>query len=189
MYSRCFELGHVPRLLKRAIIHTRMLNCRPTGPDGLPKDITHVIGIQYLLLRPDSQLVKFIEESGILNEEHYDFRKDRNCVYRLSSAFNLICDSRLKSGCDTFACFIDFSKAYDNVIQEFLQLKLWKYGVKGRIYNALLSLYEDVKCLVSLNGYFTDEFDVFNGVKQGCLISPLLFNVFINDLCVKLNQY
>ena len=46
------------------------------------------------------------------------------------------------------------------------------------MYNAQLSLYEDVK----VNGFYTDWFSVSCGLKQGCCLSPVLFNLYINDM-------
>ncbi len=39
----------------------------------------------------------------------------------------------------------------------------------------------DVQCCVRINGMQTSFFDVNVGVKQGCLVSGLLFNLYIND--------
>jgi hypothetical protein len=47
---------------------------------------------------------------------------------------------------------------------------------------ALFSLYYNVKSCVKVNGNFTDWFDVKFGLKQGCILLPLLFNIFINNL-------
>ena len=44
------------------------------------------------------------------------------------------------------------------------------------------SLYENVKCTVRVNGVHSEWFDVNTGLKQGCVLSPLFFNAFVNDL-------
>ena len=55
-------------------------------------------------------------------------------------------------------------------------------GLCGRLYNALISLYKSVRSCVRIKGVSTDFFDVKGGLKQGCLLSPLLFNFYIDDL-------
>ena len=54
---------------------------------------------------------------------------------------------------------------------------------------ALKSLYNEVKCAVRINGQISDWFDVKIGLKQGCILSPLLFNIFINDLAQTVNNF
>ena len=61
-------------------------------------------------------------------------------------------------------------------------------GFTGKILNSLKSLYDDVQCAVRINNTLSDWFSVSTGLKQGCILSPLLFNAFVNDLIQKLNQ-
>ena len=51
---------------------------------------------------------------------------------------------------------------------------------------AVQSLYKSVSSCVRINGLMTDWFDVNVGLCQGCPLSPLLFNCFINDLALKI---
>lgn len=89
---------------------------------------------------------------------------------------------------DTYVAFIDFSKAYDSIPRHILWEKLKLSGVCGRLYNAIISLYGTVKSCVRINGISMDFFDVKCGLKQGCLLSPLLFNLYINDLVHEMKQ-
>ncbi len=41
---------------------------------------------------------------------------------------------------------------------------------------------KDVKCSVKINGHYSEWFNVSVGLKQGCLMSPMLFNLYIDDL-------
>ena len=43
-------------------------------------------------------------------------------------------------------------------------------------------------CSVRVNSFLTDLFHVNTGLKQGCTLSPMLFNLYINDLAVKLDS-
>ena len=56
------------------------------------------------------------------------------------------------------------------------------------MFQEVKSLYTTVKSCVRLNSYRTDWFDVNCGLRQGCVLSPLLFNLFINDLAVFLKS-
>ena len=49
------------------------------------------------------------------------------------------------------------------------------------------SLYENVQSAVKVNKNLSDWFEVHNGVKQGCILSPSLFSMFINDLVHDIN--
>lgn len=50
------------------------------------------------------------------------------------------------------------------------------------MFQSLRALYNNVNCSVRINGHLTDWFTVNSGLKQGCLLSPLIFNLFVNDL-------
>ena len=78
--------------------------------------------------------------------------------------------------------FIDFRKAYDGIDRALLYQKLNDNGIRGNMYNAILSLYKSVEYCVRINGQLTEWFDVRCGLKQRCLLSPLLFNLYINSL-------
>ena len=56
------------------------------------------------------------------------------------------------------------------------------------MYKALLSIYENVCYSVIINGKLTEWFDVNCGLKQGCSLSSILFNLYINDLIIKINS-
>ena len=58
----------------------------------------------------------------------------------------------------------------------------------GNILNTIRQLYSHVECAVRINGHVTPWFKVDSGVKQGCILSPLLFNLFVNDLIETLKK-
>ncbi len=105
------------------------------------------------------------------------FRADRCCQDHIFVLTSII-ENRMAKKEDTFTCFIDFKKAFDCVSREFLWRKLeTRFCLSG---NMLLALYEDVRCSVSVNNIFTDWFSVNSGVKQGCILSPTFFAMFVD---------
>ena len=122
-----------------------------------------------------------LELNNGICEEHNGFRVGRSTGDHLCS-LSLIVKSCIKRKLNTFGVFIDFSKAYDRVNRDLLWHKLSVLGVNGKMLNSVKSLYEHVQCTVRVNRCYSDWFDVHAGLKQGCVLSPLLFNAFMNDL-------
>lgn len=65
--------------------------------------------------------------------------------------------------------------------------KLDKLGLNEKLLDAIKSLYYNVLCSVKLNGFTTDWFSVNCGLKQGCSLSPILFNLYVNDLALQID--
>ena len=81
----------------------------------------------------------------------------------------------------TYMLFIDLRKAYDSVPRQALWHCLEKYGILPRMVNIIRSFHEGMQTSVSVNGENTPEFEVRNGLRQGCTIAPsTLFNLYFN---------
>jgi hypothetical protein len=85
-----------------------------------------------------------------------------------------------------FAAFVDLEKAYDRVNRSKLREVLEEYGVEmgSEKKTAVRSMYDGSKACVRVNGMLSEWFEVKQGVRQGCVMSPWLFNVFM-DKCVR----
>ena len=81
-----------------------------------------------------------------------------------------------------FSCFVDFRKAFDCIPGQKLFDKLRKEGVQGRFLYVLISMYSNDKSAVKIDNKLTEAFTCFVGVKQGCMMSPTLFNFYLSDL-------
>ena len=90
---------------------------------------------------------------------------------------------------DNFMAFLDFRKAFDTVWRNGLLTVAWNLGIRGRVWNILNSLYLNVQCNVQMGDIVTDFFDIEEGVKQGCVLSPTLFSLYINELSEMLDEH
>ena len=88
----------------------------------------------------------------------------------------------LNSGKKLYCAFIDFSKAFDYIVRENLWYKLIKFGVSGKMYAVINSMYENAKSMVRHNCSLSESFACRTGVRQGESLSPFLFSIYLNDL-------
>ena len=87
-----------------------------------------------------------------------------------------------------YTCFIDFRKAYDSIWHEGLLYRLLSYGIRGKLLELIKHLYFKSTCAIKLDNYRTPFFSYSRGVRQGCILSPLLFNLFLNELPLSIND-
>ena len=66
--------------------------------------------------------------------------------------------------------------------------KLTEAGVDGKMMLTIRSMYDSVKSSVVVNARLTAWFDINIGLRQGCVLSPLLFLIFVNDLIKEYNR-
>ncbi len=83
-----------------------------------------------------------------------------------------------------YAAFMDLEKAYDRVDKEVLWNVLEINGVGGQLMKEIKAFYRVANACVKVDGELSDSFAVGVGVRQGCVMSPWLFNIFM-DGCMR----
>ena len=93
-----------------------------------------------------------------------------------------------KIGSPVYICFLDVSKAFDHVDHWALLNKLYKRNVNLQIIRLLLFWYYNQRFCVRWGHIYSTSFFVSNGVRQGGIMSPILFNVYMDDLSIIINK-
>ena len=77
-----------------------------------------------------------------------------------------------------YMCFIDFQKAFDYVPHNKLFFTMFDMDFPPHVVDLLINLYKSQRAKVKVAGTMSDWLRIRRGVRQGCVLSPYLFNIF-----------
>ena len=95
---------------------------------------------------------------------------------------------RKSQGKKTWMAFLDFRKAFPSVWREGLWEKMKYYGIGGKFLRLCQDLYRDVGARVRVGKVFSERYTIDGGLRQGCILSPSLFSLFLMDLAEELER-
>ena len=190
LFNVCFVNNVIPSIWRKSVIapipkSSTKDPCVPLNYRGIS-----LLSCMYKLYTSliNRRLTSYCDENEYLVDEQNGFRSERSCqdhIYVLSSLIK----NRKSVGNDTFCAFVDFKKAFDWIPWDLLLYKLSNsFNIHGHLFNTLSTIYSSSSAQVRLNGKLTDPFEVTSGVKQGDIISPILFSMYLNDLATGIKQ-
>ena len=122
---------------------------------------------------------------AILPESQCGFRSSRSTIDMVFTLRQLQ-EKAIEQNRHLYMVFIDFTKAFDTVNRECLWSLLHRYGCPEGIISLISQLHTGMTAQVSLNGTLSEQFPVNQGVKQGCVLAPSLFSIYLSavlELC------
>ena len=129
----------------------------------------------------------WMEQSGILGEMQYGFRKERrgeDCIFILTSAIEIA----RQEGTGLITCFLDCTRAYDRIDRNILWRVLEEKEMPKPILELIKLLYTENEVTLKLGEHSSKTMGPSTGLRQGCPLSPVLFIIFISDLEKRLEQ-
>ena len=81
-----------------------------------------------------------------------------------------------------YACFVDLTKAFDTVSRDSLYEVLKAIGCPPILLSLVASFHDGMRAKVQFDGGLSDEFQINIGVKQGCVLAPTLFGIYLAAL-------
>ncbi|KEP45596.1 reverse transcriptase, partial [Rhizoctonia solani 123E] len=141
------------------------------------------VGLKTLLSVIADRLYGELESRDFFSKWQSGFRRKEEAVAQFISIAEVIRRRGIKvKPTATFAVFVDFKKAFDKVHHEALYRILDHIGVRGKALEFIRALYTNAKIRVRSGGKLSDSFGMLRGNRQGCPMSPLLFDIFVNFL-------
>ena len=121
------------------------------------------------------------------SQHQFGFKKNSSTVHALHCLRETVTyyvnnDSRV------FCSFLDASKAFDRLVHSGLFLKLMDRNVPASFLNLIVSWYSDLSCRVKWADEYSEWFAVTAGVRQGGILSPDFYSIYVDDLIAKLRE-
>ena len=132
-------------------------------------------------------LLSLFEDYLITHDLQVGFKKKLGCNHALYMLRSVIEHYNANDTTVTI-CALDMSKAFDKVNHSALFMKLIDRDVPFVFLNILMEWYSKCFASVKWNNCFSAKFSITCGVRQGGVLSPLLFSVYINDVILKLQN-
>ena len=121
-----------------------------------------------------------------LSQVQVCFRKGRDCTDAIF-ALRQLSEKVIEHDRGPNIVLVDQEKAFGRVNRDKLWQTLEPYNIQGQPLDTIRAIYANSMSTVRTFGEHTDWFDITSGVRQGCVLSPLLFIIYMNRITKEAN--
>ena len=111
---------------------------------------------------------------NVLRKEQAGFCHNRSCFDQINT-LRVIIEQSLEFQSPLYMLFVHYQRAFDSLNRAWIWEELKVRGLNSKFINIIKEGYKDFCCRVIHEGQISDQIKTLSGVRQGCLLSPLLF--------------
>lgn len=175
IFNNIYNTGEVPQSWLKSTFVTL-----PKKPNAKKCDEYRIISLMSHLLKTflkiiHKRLYKKCEEH--LTRTQFGFRDalgTREALFAVQVLFQRCRDVN----CDIYVCFVDYQKAFDRVKHDELISLLAEIGIDDKDQRIIKNIYYNQTANIKVDNQLTEAISIERGVRQGCILSPMLFNVY-----------
>lgn len=180
LFCNIWSSGELPQDFKDAIIITIYKRKGDRTDCGNHRGIS-LLSIAGKILAKILQCRLQALAEDILPESQCGFRANRSTQDMIFTLRQLQ-EKSIEQRQSLYITFVDFSKAFDTVHRETLWKLLQRFGCPPTFIKVLRNFHDGMSARISAGGECSDPFTVGHGVKQGCVLAPTLFTIFLTAI-------
>ena len=132
----------------------------------------------------ENRMQEYLDYYDLIDPGQHGFRKKRSCEMHALYVDLLLA----KEGPWTPVAFIDIQKAFPSIRRSSLMQALHEIGITGNIYHTIHNIYNTNESVLEVGGARSKPYKAETGVREGAILSPIIFQIFINQLLVLLRE-
>ena len=190
-FNICFDLQWIPTQWTTAIIKMLFkLDKRKDAVKATKTDNYRTISLLACLGKMYERLlnskIEQVTEVALpsIDDSQTGYRKQRDAKMHIFT----IQEVAEMMGSDLLMVFIDMAKCFESVYRSFLLMYLYEAEVDGKLRSAVASFYDNTRSRVWVTNVLSEDFEIAKGIREGAILSPALWKIFVNVLLVKLQE-
>lgn len=175
LFNRIYDTGEIPEqwLSSTFVLIPKKPNPRECSDYRTIALMSHTLKLFLKIIH--KRIYRRLEED--ISNTQFGFREGlgtREALFGINVLFQRCLDINQ----DVYACYIDFEKAFDRVKHDRLHQLLLNKNIDSCDIRIISNLYWGQRANTLIDNQPTEEMEIRRGVRQGCILSPLLFNLY-----------
>lgn len=190
LFNKIFDTGQFPISWGESVIcpiFKTGMTSNPNNYRGISITSTMYKIFSCILNR---RLYNWAESNSVIDEAQAGFRQGYSAIDNVFCLQSMAQKYLSKNGGRFYCLYVDFKKAFDKIDHAVLFQSLKRKGIDGKFLRILSEMYRNIKsCVKPISSNVTTDYFACNvGTRQGDISSPIIFSLFINDLCTIIRE-